>query len=344
MKGIKNTFVLFLLIALAWSCRNQEAKTVAPESEVAVLAEDPLPSWNEGPSKAAITAFVEKVTTQGSPSFVPEEDRIATFDNDGTLWSEQPMYFQFTFALDRIRAMAPDHPEWSDKQPFKALLEGDMEAVMKEGEPGLIKLLMASHTGMTGDEFEASVLDWIQTARHPKTNQPYTSMVYQPMLELLEYLRDNGFTTFIVSGGGIDFMRPWAEGVYGIPSHQIVGSSVKTQFDYNDGNPVLRKIPEVNFVDDKDGKPVGIDQHIGKKPIFAAGNSDGDLQMLQYTASNPQGAFMLYVHHTDGEREWAYDRDSHIGRLDKGLDQAMADGWTVVDMAEEWKVIYPFDL
>ena len=344
MKAIQHTFLLFLVLGLIWSCRDQQANIEASESEVAMLAEDPLPSWNEGPSKAAIMAFVEKVTTQGSPSFVPEEDRIATFDNDGTLWSEQPMYFQFTFALDRIRAMAPDHPEWSDKQPFKALLEGDMEAVMKEGEPGLIKLLMASHTGMTGDEFEASVLDWVKTSRHPKTNQPYTSMVYQPMLELLDYLRDNGFTTFIVSGGGIDFMRPWAEGVYGIPSHQIVGSSVKTQFDYNDGTPVLRKIPEVNFVDDKEGKPVGIDQHIGKKPIFAAGNSDGDLQMLQYTASNPQGAFMLYVRHTDGEREWAYDRDSHIGRLDKGLDQAMADGWTVVDMAREWKVIYPFNL
>lgn len=344
MKAIQHTFLLFLFLGLIWSCRDQQEKIEAPESEVAVLAEDPLPSWNEGPSKAAIKAFVEKVTTQGSPSFVPEEDRIATFDNDGTLWSEQPMYFQLAFAIDRVKAMAPDHPEWADVQPFKALLEGDMEGVMKEGEPGLIKLVMASHTGMTGDEFEASVLEWVKSARHPKTNQPYTSMVYQPMLELLDYLRDNGFATFIVSGGGIDFMRPWAEGVYGIPSHQIVGSSVKTQFDYNDGNPVLRKLPEVNFVDDKEGKPVGIDQHIGKKPIFAAGNSDGDLQMLQYTASNPQGAFMLYVHHTDGEREWAYDRDSHIGRLDKGLDQAMADGWTVVDMAKEWKVIYPFDL
>jgi hypothetical protein len=342
MNSVKNYFLSLLVVLTFFSCREQQKDISETAAEVAEIITDPLPSWNEGPSKAAIVAFVDKVTSEGSPGYVAPEDRIATFDNDGCLWSEQPFYFQLAFAIDRVKAMAPNHPEWSDKQPFKALLEGDMEAVMKEGEAGLIKLVMASHSGMTGEEFEQAVLDWTATARHPKTNQPYTSMVYQPMLELLEYLRANEFTTFIVSGGGIDFMRPWAEAVYGIPSHQVVGSSIKSEFDYNDGNPVMRKLPELNFIDDKEGKPVGIYQHIGKKPIFAAGNSDGDLQMLQYTASNPKGAFMLYIHHTDAAREWAYDRESHVGRLDKGLDQAMADGWTVVDMKNDWSVIYPF--
>ncbi|MGB5314585.1 MAG: HAD family hydrolase [Robiginitalea sp.] len=344
MKVIQNTFLLFLFLGLIWSCRDQDANIAAPEYEVAVLVEDPLPSWNEGPAKQAIVAFVEGVTTEGSPSFVPEADRIATFDNDGNLWSEQPYYFQLQFAIDRVKAMAPDHPEWKSKQPFKALLEGDMEALMAEGEAGLIKLVMASHSGMTSEEFEAAVNNWLKTARHPRFNQPYNSLVYQPMLELLDYLRANGFTTFIVSGGGIDFMRPWTEGVYGIPPHQVVGSSIKTEFDYNDGNPVIRKLPELDFIDDKAGKPVGIHKYIGKKPIFASGNSDGDLQMMQYTASNPKGAFMLYLHHTDSEREWAYDRDSHIGGLDKGLDEAQKNGWTVIDLAKDWKMIYPFEL
>lgn len=344
MKKLNQVLLAIGLMLALVSCREQTNSLSETVSEVAEVVQDPLPSWNEGPSKTAITAFVEGVTTQGSPSFVPETDRIATFDNDGCLWSEQPMYFQLAFAIDRVKAMAADHPEWKNQQPFKSLLEGDMNGVMKEGEAGLIKLLMASHSGITSEEFEKSVLLWASSAKHPKTNQPYTSMVYQPMLELLDYLRANGFKTFIVSGGGIDFMRPWAEEVYGIPPYQVVGSSIKTEFDYNNGNPVLRKLPELNFIDDKAGKPVGIHQHIGKKPIFAAGNSDGDLQMLQYTASNPQGAFMLYVHHTDAEREWAYDRESHIGQLDKGLDQATADGWTIVDMAKEWKVIYPYQL
>ncbi|MDM9630663.1 HAD family hydrolase [Robiginitalea aurantiaca] len=341
---MKKFFFLLLLIAGFWSCRQQENTVSEGMSETAVVVQDPLPSWNDGASKSAIIAFVEKVTTEGNPSFVPVQDRIATFDNDGTLWSEQPMYFQLAFAIDRVKGMAPDHPEWSNKQPFKALLEGDMETVLSEGEAGLIKLVMASHSGMTEEEFKQSVMDWLKTARHPKTNQAYTSMVYQPMLELLEYLRANDFKTFIVSGGGIDFMRPWTEMVYGIPPYQVIGSSIKSEFDYNEGNPVLRKLPEINFIDDKEGKPVGINQHIGKKPIFAAGNSDGDLQMLQYTSSNTKGAFMLYVHHTDADREWAYDRESHIGKLDKGLDQATANGWTVVDMAEEWKVIYPYEM
>ncbi|MDX1333421.1 MAG: HAD family hydrolase, partial [Robiginitalea sp.] len=284
------------------------------------------------------------VTAEGSPSFVPEADRIATFDNDGNLWSEQPFYFQLQYAIDQVKAMAPDHPEWKDQQPFKALLENDMEALLAEGEAGLIKLVMASHAGMTSEEFEASVKGWLKTARHPRFDQPYNALVYQPMLELLAYLRANGFTTFIVSGGGIDFMRPWVEDVYGIPPHQVVGSSIGAEFDYNDGNPVIRKLPELDFIDDKAGKPVGIHKYIGKKPIFASGNSDGDLQMLQYTASNPKGAFMLYLHHTDGDREWAYDRESHIGRLDKGLEEAEKNGWTVIDMKTDWKVIYPFQM
>ncbi|MCO5725403.1 HAD family hydrolase [Robiginitalea marina] len=335
------TSLLMALLLVPCSCKEQtppEGETVSVET----TSVDPLPSWNEGKTKEAIMAFVEGVTREGSPTFVPQADRIATFDNDGNLWSEQPFYFQLQFAIDRVRAMASDHPEWKDQQPFKALLEGDMQALMAEGEPGLIKLVMASHAGMTTADFDASVKDWLERARHPRFDQPYNTLVYQPMLELLDYLRDNGFTTFIVSGGGIDFMRPWTEEVYGIPPHQVVGSSIKAEFDYNAGSPVIRKLPELDFIDDKAGKPVGIHKFIGKKPIFASGNSDGDLQMLQYTASNPKGAFMLYLHHTDAEREWAYDRDSHIGRLDKGLDEAREKGWTVIDMKTDWKVVYPF--
>ncbi len=343
MKKIIVTGFLSLLMFVPTGCK-QEARQPDIQVENAKSATDPLPSWNEGPSKTAIMAFVEAVTAEGSATFVPETDRIATFDNDGNLWSEQPLYFQLQFAIDRVKAMAPDHPEWKDQQPFKALLEGDMEALMSEGEAGLIKLVMASHAGMTADAFDAAVRDWLKTARHPRFNQPYNALVYQPMLELLDYLRANGFTTFIVSGGGLDFMRPWTEAVYGIPPHQVVGSSIKSEFDYNDGNPVIRKLPELDFIDDKAGKPVGIHKFIGKKPIFASGNSDGDLQMLQYTASNPKGAFMLYLHHTDGEREWAYDRDSHIGRLDKGLEEAEKNGWTVIDMKRDWKVVYPFQM
>ncbi len=332
------------MFAIVQGCRQVETKVNVPTSESEITAGDPLPSWNEGSAKTAILDFVAGVTLEGSPTFVPQADRIATFDNDGNLWSEQPMYFQLQFAIDRVRAMAPDHPEWKGKQPFEALMAGDMEALMAEGEAGLVKLVMASHAGMTTEAFEASVREWMKTARHPRFDQPYNGLVYQPMLELLDYLRANGFTTFIVSGGGIDFMRPWTEEVYGIPPQQVVGSSIKTEFDYNDGNPVIRKLPELDFIDDKAGKPVAIHKFIGKKPIFASGNSDGDLQMLQYTASNPRASFMLYLHHTDSEREWAYDRDSHIGRLDKGLDEAREKGWTVIDMKTDWKVIYPFQL
>jgi phosphoserine phosphatase len=307
------------------------------------FAADPLPSWNHGPAKQSIITFVEKVTKEGSPDFVPLAERIAVFDNDGTLWAEQPMYFQFFFALDRVKALAPQHPEWKEKQPFRAVLEGDLKNVFASGEHGLVELMMATHAGMTTAEFEKIVQDWLATARHPRTKRPYTEMVYQPMLELLAYLRANGFKTYIVSGGGIEFMRPWAEKVYGIPPEQVVGSSIKTKFEMRDGKPVLVRLPELNFIDDKEGKPVGINQHIGRRPIAAFGNSDGDLQMLEWTAAGSGPRFCLYVRHTDAEREWAYDRQSSIGRLDKGLDEAAAKGWTVVSMKDDWKTIFAFE-
>lgn len=307
----------------------------------AARAADPLPSWNDGPAKAAIVAFVDKVTKQGSPEFVPEPERVATFDNDGTLWAEQPMYFQLFFALDRVKALAPQHPEWKTTQPFKAALEGDMKTLAASGEKGLLTLVMATHAGMTTAEFEKIVKDWLATARHPTAKRPYTKMVYQPMLELLAYLRANGFKTFIVSGGGIEFMRPWVSEVYGVPPEQVIGSSIKTKFEMRDGKPVLVRLPEINFIDDKEGKAIGINAHIGRRPIAAFGNSDGDLQMLQWTTAGDGARFALYVHHTDGEREWAYDRKATFGRLDKGLDEAKAKGWTVVDMKKDWKVVYP---
>jgi hypothetical protein len=303
---------------------------------------DPLSCWNEGPSKRAIIHFVTSVTTPGSADFVPPQERIATFDNDGTLWSEQPMYFQLIFALDRVKALAPQHPEWKQKQPFKAALEGDLKTVFSGGEHALLELVMASHAGNTTEEFSQTVKDWLATAKHPRFKRTYTECVYQPMLQLLAYLRANGFKTFIVSGGGIEFMRPWTEQVYGIPPEQVIGSSIKTKFEMRDRNPVLVRLPELNFIDDKAGKPVGINQHIGRRPIAAFGNSDGDLQMLQWTAAGDGPSLMVYIHHTDAEREWAYDRQSHIGRLDKGLDQAKEKGWVLVDMKKEWKVIYPF--
>ena len=318
----------------------------APQSDVQSALEvavDPLPSWNEGAARQSIVDFVARVTDPASADFVPEEERIATFDNDGTLWSEQPAYFQLLFAIDRVKALAPEHPEWAKKQPFKAVLDGDMEALAAAGEHGLIEIVAATHAGMTTAEFEAVATDWIATAKHPTTGRPYTEMVYQPMLELLDYLRANGFKTFIVSGGGIEFMRPWTESIYGIPPEQVVGSSIKTKFEMHDGQPVLMRLPEIDFIDDKDGKPVGINSHIGRRPIAAFGNSDGDLQMLQWTAAGDGASFCLYVHHTDAEREWAYDRDSHIGRLDKGLDEAGARGWTVVDMKNDWKVVFPWN-
>ena len=308
---------------------------------IAAQAADPLPSWTDGKTKQSIVTFVQQVTTPGSPQFVAPEARIATFDNDGTLWSEQPAYFQLLFALDRVRQLAPEHPEWKTQEPFASLLKGDMKTALAGGEKSLLDIVMATHAGMTTTEFEAIVRDWIATARHPQTKRLYTEMVYQPMLELLAYLRANGFRTFIVSGGGIEFMRPWTESVYGIPPDQVVGSSIKTQFKMTPEGPVLVRLPQVNFVDDKEGKPVGINEHIGLRPIAAFGNSDGDLQMLQWTTSGDGPRFALLVHHTDGTREWAYDRQSHVGTLDKALDEAVARGWTVVDMKSDWKTVYP---
>ncbi len=307
---------------------------------VVAVADDPLPSWNDTAPKKAILEFVAKVTDPKSPDFVAIPDRIATFDNDGCLWSEQPMYFQLIFALDRIKALAPEHPEWNTKEPYASIIRGDFKKAMAGGEKSLMEILMASHAGMTTEEFDAIATEWITTAKHPTTGKLYTEMVYQPMLELLAYLRENGFKTFIVSGGGIDFMRPWVEEVYGIPPEQVVGSSVKTKFEIRDGKPVIVRLPEVNFIDDKEGKPVGIQSHIGRRPIASFGNSDGDLQMHQWTQAGSGPRFSLYVHHTDADREWAYDRDSHIGRFDKGLDEARKNGWPVVDMKNDWNTIY----
>jgi len=302
-----------------------------------------LPSWNDGANKQAIVSFVEAVTNESDPNFIPPAERIATFDNDGTLWSEQPIYFQFYFALDRIKAMAPKHPEWKDLQPYKAVLENDLTTLSKLGKKGLLEIIVATHTGMTTDEFEGYVTSWLAAANHPTKNKPFTELIYQPMLELMDYLRANDFKVFIVSGGGIEFMRPWTEEVYGIPRNQVVGSSVRTEYDYNEGNAVIKRMGEIDFIDDKEGKPLGINRHIGRRPVFAAGNSDGDLEMLRWTDSNDRQTFKLYIHHTDSLREWAYDRDSHIGQFDKGLDEALNKGWTVVDMEKDWRVIYPFE-
>ena len=304
-------------------------------------ATDSLPSWNDGKTKQSIVAFVKKVTTPGPPDFVPPAERIATFDNDGTLWAEKPMYFQLLFALERVKELAPQHPEWKDKEPFASLLKGDLKTALAGGDKALLEIVMATHAGMTTAEFEKIVKGWIATARHPTTKRPYTEMVYQPMLELLDYLRANGFKTFIVSGGGIEFMRPWSEAVYGVPPEQVVGSSIKTRFEMRDDGPALVRLPEVNFVDDKEGKPVGINSHIGRRPVAAFGNSDGDLQMLQWTTAGQGARFGLLVHHTDAEREWAYDKDSAVGRLDEALVEAEAKGWTVVDMKQDWKAVYP---
>ena len=312
-------------------------------SGAAKATEDPLPSWNDGPVKKAIAEFVGRVTTEGGPDFVAPAERIATFDNDGTLWAEQPMYFQLQFALDRVKALAPKHPEWKEKQPFKALLAGDMKGFVSGGAKSLAEVMAVSHSGMTTEEFDGIVKDWLATAKHPRFKRPYTEVVYQPMLDLLAYLRANGFKTFIVSGGGVEFMRAWVEKVYGIPPEQVVGSTGKQKFEMRDGKPVLVKLPAVDFVDDKEGKPIGIQKFIGRHPIFAFGNSDGDQQMLQWTAAGSGPRFMGLVHHTDAEREWAYDRTSHIGKLDKALDEGNAKGWTVVDMKKDWKKVFPFE-
>jgi len=302
---------------------------------------DPLPSWNEGKTKRSILEFVEQATTPGSPSFVPPAERVSVFDNDGTLWAEQPLYFQVFFMIDRVKALAPKHPEWKTQEPFASVLKGDLKTAFAGGKRSILEIAMATHAGMTTEEFSEIVKQWIDTARHPKTGRPFTKMVYQPMLELLTHLRNNGFKTFIVSGGGIEFMRPWAEQVYGIPPEQVVGSSIKTEFQIRDGKPVLVRLAELDFIDDKEGKPVAINSHIGRRPIAAFGNSDGDLQMLQWTAAGSRPSLCVYVHHTDAQREWAYDRDSKIGKLDKGFQAAADGGWTILDMKNDWKVIFP---
>jgi hypothetical protein len=340
------------LCAAALVCALALATTVAhaadpstslPSAELRAGGAGALPSWNDGNTKQAIVDFVKRVTTPGGKDFVPEPERIAVFDNDGTLWAEQPMYFQLAFAVDRVKALAPQHPEWKDEEPFASLLKGDFKAALAGGEPAIFQIVKATHASMTTEEFEKIVRDWIATAKHPKTGRLYTEMVYQPMLELLAYLRANSFKTFIVSGGGIEFMRPWTQKVYGIPPEQVVGSSIKVKFDLRADKPVLIRLPEIDFIDDKAGKPVGIHKFIGRRPIAAFGNSDGDLQMLQWTAAGPGTRLMVLIHHTDAEREWAYDRKSPIGRLDKALDEAQQKGWTVVDMKRDWKVIYPFE-
>ena len=306
-------------------------------------AADPLPAWNDGPAKQSIIDFVTKVTTSGSPDFVPVPERIATFDNDGTLWCEKPLPVQLYFALDRVKTLAPAHPEWETNEPFASILKGDLKTAAAGGEHALMELLMATHTGNTTEEFEQIVKDWIATAKNPATGKRFLDMTYQPMLEVLAYLRANGFKNFVVSGGGIEFMRPWMEQAYDIPPEQVIGSSVKTQFELRDGVPVLVRLPELNFNDDKGGKPVGINLHIGRRPIMAFGNSDGDLQMLQYTGAGSGARYCLYVHHDDAAREFAYDRQDRLARLDQGLDVAAAKGWTVVSMKNDWKTIFPAD-
>jgi haloacid dehalogenase-like hydrolase len=304
---------------------------------------DPLPSWNNGAAKTAITAFVARVTTTGGSDYVPPAERIATFDNDGTLWTEHPMYVQLLFALDRVKALAFQHPEWKQEQPFRAVLEGDQKTLLAGGEAALMKILAATHSGMTTAEFESIVTNWLASARHPRFKRPYTELVYQPMLELLSYLRANGFKTWIVSGGGIEFMRPWTERIYGIPPEQVVGSMGKLKYEVRDGQPVLLREPGIDLIDDKAGKPVGIQKFIGRRPILAAGNSDGDMEMLQWTTAGKGARFGLLIHHTDARREYAYDRSSPFGTLDRALNQAQGSGWIVVDMLKDWRVVFPFE-
>lgn len=340
---MKKLIYLLIITIASYACNkstNLKQDTAITKNEV----KDPLPSWNEGPTKDAIINYVDNVTTKGSTSFIPVNDRIATFDNDGNLWSEQPAYFQLFFAIDRIKELASEHPEWKTTQPYQAVLENDMKTLMSFGEHGLLEIIMATHAGTTVEEFEQIVKNWLAVAKHPRFNKAYNELVYQPMLELLDYLRENDFKTFIVSGGGIAFMRPWVEEVYGIPKDQVVGSSIRTEFVMEDGVAKIKRLPAMDFVDDKAGKPVGINKFIGRKPVFTSGNSDGDLQMLQYGESNEYASFQLYLHHTDADREWAYDREASVGRLDKGLDEAREKGWTVIDMKKDWKVVYPFQL
>ena len=327
---IANGFIAVLLVVLASGIAVSTAR-----------AQDPLPSWDDGRAKKAILEFVEAVTDENGSDYVEPAERIATFDNDGTLWVEYPMYTQVLFAFDRVKELAPQHPEWKTQQPFKALLEGDMKSVGASGMKGLMEIVVATHSGMTATEFEETVSNWLATHEQPKFERPYTECVYQPQLELLAYLRANGFKTFIVSGGGIQFMRPWTQKVYGIPPEQVVGSSVAAVFQVKAGKPVLVRKPKIDFINDKAGKPVGIYEHIGRRPILAFGNSDSDMQMIEYSMAGDGRRLGLFVHHTDADREYAYDRDSHVGKLDEALDQADAKGWIVVDMKKDWTSVFP---
>ena len=329
-----------VLLIVAYFCSYAQTESELKKIEIDILG-NPLPTWNDGKTKTAIIDFVKKTKKKGGPGFVAVEDRIACFDNDGTLWAEQPFYSQLFFALAEIKKMAPQHPEWKTTQPFKAVLEGDMKTVMEGGEKSLLAIVAATHSGMDIDVFNQSVKDWMATAKHPRFDQPFNKMIYTPMVELLQYLRNNGYKTFIVSGGGVDFMRPWVEEAYGIPSYQVVGSSGKLKYD-TIGKPKLMKLPELNFIDDKDGKPVGIHQFIGKKPIFTVGNSDGDYEMMQWTNTSDKPHFAMFIHHTDAVREWAYDRDSKIGGLSIGLDNAKKYGFVIMDMKNDWLQIFPF--
>ena len=302
---------------------------------------EPLASWNDGPAKARIVGFVQAVTDSSNKDYVPPADRIAVFDNDGTLWSEQPAYFQLLFAIDRVRALAPKYPQWKTQQPFKAVLEGDMKALAASGERGLLTLVMATHAGLTSEQFDAIARNWLATARHPTFKRPYTDLVFKPMLELLEYLRANGFKTYIVSGGGVEFVRAFSERTYGIPPEQVIGSSIRTRYEVRNGRPALVRLPEVDFIDDKAGKPVGIQKFIGKRPIAAFGNSDGDFEMLEWVTSGGGLRLGLLVHHDDADREFAYDRASAVGRLARGLDEGPKRGWSIVSMKRDWATVYP---
>ncbi|HEU4364455.1 MAG TPA: HAD family hydrolase [Candidatus Krumholzibacteria bacterium] len=333
--------MILCVAAIAFGCskssEDKQANSAAPAP-----AADPLPSWNDGPVKTAILDFIRHTSSPGDPEFVPEPERIAVFDNDGTLWAEQPMYFQLAFALDRVVALAPSHPEWRNREPFRSLLAGDVRGALAGGDRAVAEIMMATHAGMTTDEFESIVKDWVAIASHPTLNRAYTQCLYQPMLELLAHLRERGYQTYIVSGGGSEFMRPWTERAYGIPPEQVIGSQIKTRFEVRkDGKPVLVRLPDVEFIDDREGKVLGIHRVIGRRPVMAFGNSDGDLQMLQWTASGPGARFAAIIHHTDDGREWAYDRQSPIGKLDKALDEARAKQWIVVDMRSDWNAVFP---
>lgn len=307
----------------------------------AIASQNPLPSWNNTHSKQTIITFVNEVTDPKSATFVKENERIATFDNDGTLWAEQPIYSQLLFAIERIYTLAPSHPEWHSKEPFATLLKGDIPGALTQSKTAVNDIVMAANTGMDNETYNALVSQWIKTAKHPVTQQPFTNMVYQPMLELISYLQQNGFKTYIVSGGGIEFIRAWSESVYGIPPEQVIGSTVKRTYEWQNNKMVIIRHPEMDFYNNNRNKVIAINTHIGRRPIAAFGNSDGDMQMLEYVSKGKGARLSMFIHHTDAKREWAYDRKSEIGKLDQGLDKAVDNNWKIVDMEKDWKVIYP---